>query len=31
MLKSSYTIYAMVSEENENIIEVEVAKQVDKN
>jgi hypothetical protein len=28
MLKSSYTIYAMASEENENMIEVEVAKQV---
>ena len=28
MLKSSYTVYAMASEENENLIEVEVAKQV---
>jgi fructose-1,6-bisphosphatase I len=27
MLKSSYTVYAMASEENENMIEVEVAKQ----
>lgn len=28
MLKSSYTVYVMASEENENYIEVEVAKQV---
>lgn len=28
MLKSSYTVYAMASEENENLIEVEVPKQV---
>lgn len=28
MLKSSYTVYVMASEENENIIEVEIAKQV---
>jgi len=28
MLKSSYTVYVMASEENENMIEVEVAKQV---
>lgn len=28
MLKASYTIYAMASEENENLIEVEVPKQV---
>ena len=28
MLKSSYTVYAMASEENENLIEVEVSKQV---
>lgn len=28
MLKSSYTVYVMASEENENLIEVEVAKQV---
>jgi hypothetical protein len=31
MLKSSYTVYVMASEENENMIEVEVAKQVDTN
>jgi len=31
MLKSSYTVYVMASEENENMIEVEVAKQVDIN
>jgi fructose-1,6-bisphosphatase I len=28
MLKSSYTVYAMASEENENLIEVEIPKQV---
>ena len=28
MLKSSYTVYAMASEENEQLIEVEVPKQV---
>ena len=28
MLKSSYTVYVMASEENENYIEVEVPKQV---
>jgi len=28
MLKSSYTVYVMASEENENMIEVEVPKQV---
>jgi len=28
MLKSSYTVYAMASEENEHLIEVEVPKQV---
>ena len=28
MLKSYYTVYVMASEENENYIEVEVAKQV---
>lgn len=28
MLKSTYTVYVMASEENENIIEVEIAKQV---
>jgi fructose-1,6-bisphosphatase I len=28
MLKSSYTVYVMASEENENLIEVEVPKQV---
>lgn len=31
MLKSSYTVYVMASEENEHIIEVEVAKQVQSN
>ena len=31
MLKSSYTVYVMASEENENFIEVEVPKQVFKN
>jgi fructose-1,6-bisphosphatase I len=31
MLKSSYTVYVMASEENEHFIEVEVAKQVVKN
>lgn len=30
MLKSSYTVYAMASEENENLIEVETPKQVRK-
>lgn len=29
MLKSSYTVYAMASEENETLIEVEVPKQVE--
>jgi len=29
MLKSSYTVYVMASEENENLIEVEVPKQVE--
>ena len=28
MLKSSYTVYVMASEENENFIEVEIPKQV---
>lgn len=28
MLKASYTVYAMASEENENLIEVETQKQV---
>ncbi|CAF4393030.1 unnamed protein product, partial [Rotaria magnacalcarata] len=27
MLKSSYTVYVMASEENENMIEVEISRQ----
>lgn len=30
MLKSSYTVYVMASEENENMVEVEISKQVEK-